>query len=152
MAVAVATTTLVPNYRFLRNIGGGIPIWVLTLVYILVDFAGIGTHHAAFNLAHLAGGFAGFLFIYLLRKDKDPSLWMNNLYDWFINLFNPNKKEFSPKEKMFYKNEGRTPYKKSANLTQQRVDEILDKINQKGYHFLTDEEKNILKRAAEEDL
>lgn len=152
MAVAVATTTLVPNYRFLRNIGGGIPIWVLTLVYILIDFAGIGTHNAAFNLAHLGGALAGFLFIYFLRKDKDASKWMNNLYDWFINLFNPNKKEYSPKEKIFYKNEGRVPYKKSANLTQQRVDEILDKINQKGYHFLTDEEKNILKRAAEEDL
>jgi len=37
-------------------------------------------------------------------------------------------------------------------VTQQRIDEILDKINQKGYHFLTDEEKELLKRASEEDL
>ena len=34
---------------------------------------------------------------------------------------------------------------------QQRVDEILDKINQRGYHFLTEEEKEILKKAAEKD-
>jgi hypothetical protein len=29
---------------------------------------------------------------------------------------------------------------------------VLDKISQKGYHFLTEEEKNILKRASEEDI
>ncbi|MGG9970848.1 rhomboid family intramembrane serine protease [Ferruginibacter sp. SUN002] len=152
MAVAVAVTTLVPGYRFFRNLGGGIPIWVLMLVYVLIDYAGISTESAAYSIAHLGGGLAGFLFIVFLRKDIDGSLWMNNLYNWFMNLFNPNKKQVSAKEKIFYKNDGRAPYKKSANLTQQRVDEILDKINQKGYQFLTEEEKNILKRASEEDL
>ena len=68
--------------------------------------------------------------------------------------FDPDKKNNSAslKEKVFYNTDGRKPYKKTANVTPQRVDEILDKINQKGYHLLTDEEKNILKRAAEEDL
>ena len=152
MAVAVAATTLVPGYRILKNIGGGIPIWVLTLVYILIDYAGIATNGAAFSFAHFGGALAGFLFIYFFRKDKDGSVWMNNLYNWFMNLFNPNKKQQPAKEKLFYKKNGRVPYKKNANLTQQRVDEILDKINQKGYHFLTEEEKSILKRASEEDL
>ncbi|MES2430326.1 MAG: rhomboid family intramembrane serine protease [Bacteroidota bacterium] len=152
MAIAVATTTLVPGYRFLKNLNGGIPIWVLTLVYVLIDLAGVATMSAAHSLAHLSGGFAGFIFIYFLRKGKDGSVWMNNLYNWFMNLFNPDKNKRSDKEKIFYKTDNRTPYKKTSNLTQQRVDEILDKINQKGYHFLTDEEKNILKRAAEEDL
>jgi hypothetical protein len=32
------------------------------------------------------------------------------------------------------------------------VDEILDKINQKGYSHLTEEEKELLKRASKEDL
>jgi membrane associated rhomboid family serine protease len=154
MAVAVATTALAPYYRFFQNLNGGIPIWVLTLVYILIDYAGVSTLSAAFSLSHLGGGLAGFLFVYLLRKGKDGSIWMNNLYSWFMNLFNPYKKnEKTPvKEKVFYKADGRKPYQKTSNITQQRVDEILDKINQKGFHFLTDEEKNILKRAAEEDL
>jgi len=154
MAVAVATTALAPYYRFFQNLNGGIPIWVLTLVYILIDYAGVSTLSAAFSLSHLGGGLAGFLFVYLLRKGKDGSIWMNNLYTWFMNLFNPYKKnEKTPvKEKVFYKADGRKPYQKTSNITQQRVDEILDKINQKGFHFLTDEEKNILKRAAEEDL
>lgn len=154
MGIAVATTTLAPYYRFFRNLNGGIPIWILTLIYILIDFAGIASQSSAFSLSHLGGGLAGFLFVVLLRKGKDGSLWMNSLYDWFMNLFNPNKKSdtVSIKQKVFYNAEGRKPYNKTSNITQQRVDEILDKINQKGYHFLTDEEKNILKRAAEEDL
>ena len=154
MAVAVATTTLAPDFRFFRNLNGGIPIWVLTLIYILIDFAGIASLSAAFSLSHLAGAAAGFIFIYLLRKDIDGSIWMNNFYNWFMNLFNPNNKKgaVNIKEKVFYNTQGRKPYKKTPNITPQRVDEILDKINQKGYHLLTDEEKNILKRAAEEDL
>jgi len=154
MAVAVAATTLAPNFRFFRNLNGGIPIWVLTLVYILIDFAGIASFGAAHSISHIAGAAAGFVFIYLLKKDIDGSIWMNNLYSWFMHLFNPNKTNTSTnvKEKVFYNTDGRHPYKKTANITPQRVDEILDKISQKGYHLLTDEEKNILKRAAEEDL
>ena len=154
MAVAMATTVLAPDFRFFKNLNGGIPIWVLTLVYVLIDFAGVASFGAAHSLSHLAGAFAGFIFIYLLQKGKDGSIWMNSFYDWFMNLFNPNKPTAKNKikEKVFYNSPGRAPFKKSSNITQQRVDEILDKINQKGYHFLTDEEKNILKRAAEEDL
>lgn len=154
MAVAVATTMLAPNYRFFRNLNGGIPIWVLTLVYVLIDFAGVASLGAGFSLAHISGGLAGFIFVFLLRKEIDGSIWMNNFYNWFMNLFNPDKKNegASIKEKVFYNSGNRKPFNKTSHVTQQRVDEILDKINQKGYHFLSDEEKNILKRAAEEDL
>jgi membrane associated rhomboid family serine protease len=154
MALATATTVLAPDYRFFRNLNGGIPIWVLTLVYLLIDFAGISSLNAAYSLSHLGGAIAGFVFIVLMRKGYDGSAWMNKLYNWFMNLFNPSKRsvEGNIREKVFYNAEGRKPYKKTSNITQQRVDEILDKINQKGYHFLTDEEKNILKRAADEDL
>lgn len=154
MAIAVATTVLAPNFRFFKNIGGGIPIWVLTLVYVLIDFAGVASMSAAYSIAHLAGGLAGLLFVYFLRRGYDGSVWMNKGYHWFMNLFNPNKKNGrgNMREKVFYNSDNRKPYKKTSNVTQQRVDEILDKINQKGYHFLTDEEKNILKRAADEGL
>lgn len=155
MAIAVAATTLAPDYRFFRMLNGGIPIWVLTLLYILIDFAGISNAGAAHNIAHLAGGFIGFMFVFSLRKGRDWSLWMNNLYDRFMNLFNPHKKVTPVKrirEKVFYKTGTQKPFVKRAHVTQQRIDEILDKINQKGYHLLTEEEKNILKRASETDL
>ncbi len=154
MALAIAATMLAPDYRFFRNLGGGIPIWVITMVFVFIDFAGVANKGAAYSLAHIAGAGAGFMFVYFIRKGHDGSVWMNNLYNWFMNLFSPGKKQQRKgvKEKVFYNTGERKPYKKTSNVTQQRIDEILDKINQKGYHFLTDEEKNILKRAAEEDL
>ena len=152
MAVAVATTFLAPKHRFFRNLNGGIPIWVLTLVYVLIDIAGVASLSAAYSLSHLFGGLAGFIFIYLLRYNIDGSLWMNNFYDWFINLYNPNKPtpKNRIKETVFYNASGRKPFNKTSNITQQRVDEVLDKINQEGFQFLTAEEKDILKRAAED--
>ena len=38
MAVAVATTTLSPDYRLFRMLNGGIPLWILTLLYIVIDY------------------------------------------------------------------------------------------------------------------
>ena len=43
MAIAVATTTLAPDYRFFKMLNGGIPIWVLTLLFVIIDFAGISS-------------------------------------------------------------------------------------------------------------
>lgn len=152
VGVAVSTCMFVPNYRFFRMLGGGISIWILMAVYLLIDFAGIATYNIAFSLSHLGGALAGCLFVVFLRRGWDGSKWMNSFYNWFINLFNPYKKKnaASVKEKVFYNTGSRTPYSKTSNVTEQRIDEILDKINQKGYNYLSDDEKNILKRAAEE--
>lgn len=152
MAVAVAATVISPGYRFFRHIAGGIPIWVLTLVYIGIDLAAVASLPAAQPIAHIGGAVAGFVFVLLLRKNIDGSNWMNKLYNWVINLFNPNKSKTKStvKEKVFYNTGGRSPYHKTSNVTEQRVDEILDKISQKGYDYLTKEEKDILKRASED--
>lgn len=151
-AIAIAVTTFAPNYRLFRNIGNGIPVWILTGLFMVFSVVGAFGSNNAHSFAVLGGGLAGFLFVVFLRRGKDGSTWMNNFYHWFMNLFNPNKKNERPaiKEKVFYNTGNRTPYNKTAIITEQRINEILDKINQKGYHFLTDEEKNILKRASEE--
>lgn len=154
IAVAMATTALSPNHKFFTMIRGGISIWVLMLVYLFIDLVGVSSLNAAYSLSHIGGALAGFLFVIFMQKGHDGSIWMNNLYRWFIDLFNPNKKNSAAatKNKVFYNTGNRSPYSKQSIITQQRVDEILDKINNKGYQFLTDEEKQILKKAAEEDL
>lgn len=153
MAVAMATTTLAPNFKFFTMLRGGISIWILMAIYLFIDFAGIASQSAAHSLSHLTGALTGFLFVVLMRRGHDGSIWMNKLYHWFMNLFTPKitSKQPSIKEKVFYNTGNRNPYNKTSIVTQQRVDEILDKINQRGYHFLTEEEKLILKKAAEED-
>ena len=153
MAVAVATTVLAPDYRFFRNLGGGVPIWVLILIYLLIDFAGVATLGAAYSLSHIAGGLAGLYFSMALRNGKDPGSWMVRGYNGFMNLFTPpSNRNSAVKGKVFYNTGSRPPYQKFSNVTQQRVDEILDKINQKGYKQLTEEERTILRRASEEGL
>jgi membrane associated rhomboid family serine protease len=152
MAIAVATTTVSPDYRIFPMINGGFPVWILTMLYVILDMYGIGTKDPGLYFAHIAGAGMGFLFIYQLRRENDWSEWMNNLFDWVGNLFNPEKNKKVPvKDEFFYKVKGSQPYKKTPNVTQKRIDQILDKINQKGFHFLTDEEKDILKRAANKD-
>jgi membrane associated rhomboid family serine protease len=153
MAIAIATTMIAPNYRIFPMLNGGIPLWVITMIFVIIDLATIPNSNPGGHIAHLAGATAGFTFIFFLRRGYDGSDWMNNAYDWVNNLFDPDKpaKGKKVKEELFYKS-GTQPYKKTLNLTQQRVDEILDKINQKGYHHLSEEEKELLKRASQEDL
>lgn len=153
MAIAIAATTLAPNYRIFTMLNGGIPIWVITVLYMIIDLATIPEANPGGHIAHIAGGLMGFLFVVLLRKGYDWSNWMNNFYDWTSDLFNPDKpqKGKSVKSQLFYKATVQ-PFKKTQSVTQQRIDEILDKINQKGYQSLSDDEKQILKRASEDDL
>jgi len=153
MGVAVATTMIAPGYRIFPMLNGGIPLWILTMIFVIIDLATIPGTNSGGHIAHLAGAFAGFLFIFFLRRGYDGSDWINNLFDWCNNLFNPGKpaKGKKIKQELFYKS-GAQPYTKTPNLTQQKIDEILDKINQKGYNHLTEEEKDLLKRASQEDL
>lgn len=153
MAIAIAATTVAPNYRLFQMLNGGIPIWVITVIYMILDLAMIAQDNPGGHIAHLAGAAMGFVFVTLMHRGYDWSIWMNNLYDWANDLFNPDKpkKGNVVKSQLFYK-AGVQPYKKTPLLTQQKVDEILDKISQKGYSSLTDEEKEVLKRAAKEDL
>lgn len=153
MAIAVATTVLAPGYKLFRMLNGGIPLWILTVLYVVIDVAGSGG--ASHHLAHLSGGLIGYLFMVSFRKGYDWGKWMHDVYLWFINLFNPDKKTLPPqkiKEKIFYNTGGRKPYFKKPVVTQQRIDQILDKINQKGFDHLSEDEKNILEKARETDF
>jgi membrane associated rhomboid family serine protease len=153
MAIAIAATALAPRYKIFPFIMGGIPLWVLTAIFVIIDLATIPYNNAGGHIAHLGGAAMGLVFTSMLRRGIDWSDWMNNFFDWMTNLFNPDrpKKGKSIKSQLFYKTKV-PPYKKSTNVTQQRIDEILDKINQKGYQSLTPDEKEILRRASKEDL
>ncbi|MDQ3681655.1 MAG: rhomboid family intramembrane serine protease [Bacteroidota bacterium] len=153
MAVAIATTVLAPGYRIFPMINGGIPLWVVTMIFVIIDLATIPYNNPGGHIAHLAGAGMGFLFMVMLRNGKDGSIWINNFFDWVNNLFNPEKpkKNKVVKTQLFYKSTV-SPYKKTTIITQQRIDEILDKIGQKGYESLTPDEKDILKQASKEDI
>ena len=151
MAIAIAATTLVPNYRIFPMIN--FPLWALTAVFGIIRIGSVGPGGYGQAIALLAGGLMGFVFAFQLQKGNDWGQWMSDVVNWFENLFNPYKKNYSysPKEELFYK-ANQKPFEKTPHVTQQRVDDLLDKINGLGYHSLTDEEKAFLKKASHEEL
>jgi membrane associated rhomboid family serine protease len=153
MAIAVATTVMAPGYRIFPFLNGGIPLWVLTLVFVAVDYAMVAGSGAGLGVAHLAGGLVGFLYVGRLKAGKDWGAWMHQLYKWFFSLFDPAKRVSRQQEmrnEVFYQQGKQPAFRKKPIVTQQKIDDILDKINQQGYHLLTDEEKEYLKTASKE--
>lgn len=153
MAIAIATTSLAPNYRIFPMLNGGIPLWIITIIFVIIDFASIPSENGGGHIAHIGGALIGLLFVVQLKRGNDWSAWMTRFFNWVTNLFNPDKKEWkkTAKKEFYYKTKGTQPYRKVSNITQKRIDEILDKISQQGYKFLTEEEKDILKRASEDE-
>lgn len=151
MAVAIATTMLSPYYRLFPQLMGGFPLWVLTVVYVLVSVATKPLQQPLSYLPLLAGGAMGFVFMQLIRMGYDLSDWMNRIFDWANDLFNPEKpkqKKAGIKEIHFYK-ATRKPFDKKPRLTQEKIDALLEKIHQKGMDSLTQEEKEFLERASQ---
>ncbi len=158
MAIALAATTMAPNFRIFPMLNGGIPLWVLTMIFVIIDFATISSSGAGIALSHLAGAMVGFIYITQLKAGSDIGQWMHSAYNWSISLFEPSpevKRRDAIKKEIFYQassTPAKKPFVKKPNVTQQRVDELLDKINQRGYQTLSEEEKEYLRQASKEEL
>lgn len=154
MAIAIACAILAPSYRIFPYLHGGIPVWVITLIFAGADFVLIASANTAVSLAHLAGGMAGMLYALRLKTGKDSGVWMHQLYHWFFNLFNPNKQKLAAVQEVrgeiFYQTGKRPAFQKKPLVTQQRIDDLLDKIHQQGFHQLSEEEKEYLRTASKE--
>ncbi len=152
IGLAAAATTVSPQYRFFPMIGGGIPLWIIALIYLLLNLSSAFSNPILL-LPVAAGGLTGFVYIRMLQKGNDPGEWMNAFFSWVGSWFTPKKnKGYSSKQSSFYNQGAKLPFVKKPNITQERIDTILDKINQKGYDKLTEEEKKILKEASKKDL
>ena len=152
LGLAVAATMVSPQYRFFPMIGGGIPLWVISCIYLLLDIASISSN-IFLLIPHAIGAITGFFFVWMLRKGNDIGEWMNVLAGYVRSWSTPVKKNTAAsKTSSFYDQGKRSAFTKKSNITQARVDAILDKINQRGYENLTEEEKKILKQAGNVDL
>lgn len=151
VAVVVATTTLSPNYRIYQHIGSGFPLWILSLLFLAVDIAAISFSSVAVIVSHIVAALIGFIFIKQLKNGIDFGAWMYNIVYWIDDLFNPEKKHQRQKqtERVFYKTNAPI-FTKTANITEKRVDEILDKISKQGYDRLSKEDKDFLDKASKD--
>jgi hypothetical protein len=121
----------------------------LTFVILLIDLIQIFVENTGGHIAHLAGAFFGFLYIKLLQKGIDLSYGVSFIFDKFANLSGAKKATPFKKVHRNYPKSNSNVNSKIVikDMTQQKIDEILDKISQSGYESLSKEEKEFLFKA-----
>jgi membrane associated rhomboid family serine protease len=142
-ALAAASLTIAPDYRLYLGDRLAIPQVVIVIVFALLQV--LTTNLNVSLLLVLAGGaLGGFLYIKALQGRYNPGEWVYNTLAKMNQAFTPdeekarlrlNKKRNQVLSRMYEPKEG---------ITQKRIDELLDKIIQHGYHSLTKEEKETL--------
>src|ERR1700761_1666017 len=55
IAIAIAVTTVAPDYRIFPMINGGIPLWIFTVLFVIVNFSTISHGGTGEYIANLAG-------------------------------------------------------------------------------------------------
>jgi membrane associated rhomboid family serine protease len=121
------------------------------LLYILLEmYAGVtGTTDGIAHFAHLGGAAVGLIFI-LVDQRMSPlrNLWYRTRRRFVIpgriNEYAPYNKDEVSDAKYYDRHDDMD----EGEVIQERIDEILDKINQHGYQSLTEEEKKLLFEAS----
>lgn len=88
-ALVVANMVLLPKEKLLSNLAGGIPLWLLGLVYISVQGYSLLNAPLAIVLATCAGAIMGALYVLLLKKGNDLGKWMHQLVHLLNNSLAP---------------------------------------------------------------
>jgi len=134
MAIIVATATLIPNYSIMLLFFGEVKIKWIAIAYFLISFLGLSSGNAGGNLAHIGGALLGFLYINRLQNGSDWS-----------KIF-----ERKPKLKVVKNDKPVTKKPVFNEVSQQEIDDILDKISSSGYDKLSATEKEKLFKASKD--
>lgn len=159
MALAIGVTTVAPNYRLFPMLGRGIPLWLITTVFVALH---ISSHIFSTNddaqtyfPALLGGGLTGFLYMMQWKRGKDWGAGLNRLTYKATHLFHPVEEQHKEAAALVRKRLGNSiggnnPYRRVGAVPEQRLNEILDKIHEQGIHALTPEEQETLLRASKQ--
>lgn len=158
MAIVFATVVLVPDYSIRLIIFGTVKIKYIGIVVLVLDFLSIAGSNPGGAIAHIGGAGFGALYMYQLRQGRNLGEWLNRFFDWVVTI--PGRignrgprvvhRDFTKKKKKKKKAES-TKESAAASDKQAKLDAILDKISDKGYDSLNEEEKAFLFQASKED-
>jgi len=159
MAFVMAAATLAPDYLFNLILLGEVRIKYIALFVIVLDVIAIPAGgNTGGHWAHLGGALIGYIFVQQLRAGNDWTISFNKVLLPILDLFNGKSKKQKAPMKVVSKN---IPSKTDSNpvkperapedsINESKLDKILDKIKQKGFNSLTDEEKDFLHRASKD--
>jgi membrane associated rhomboid family serine protease len=148
IAIVVAAAIYVPNLKLnlllISSIFGPIKIIWIALISLFIYFLGITGSNAGGNIAHLGGALWGFIYMVQLKRGFDILKGFNRL----LALITPIFKKRSKLRIKYNKNQTRNltdwEYNKKRKNEDEQINQILDKIAQKGYDSLTRSEKELL--------
>ena len=87
--IVIASVAMIPTYKLLTNLAGGIPIWLLGIVFVVLEGYSLLAESLANNIAIVMGGLFGLIYILLLKKGKDLGKWMHQLLHLVNNSLTP---------------------------------------------------------------
>jgi len=144
--IFVAIATKIPRYAIKLRFIGSVELWVLAAIWVALSILQLANVNNGGAIAHIGGAVFGYIYSKQLEQGNDIGKWFENIIDFFVNLFKPQRKGNKPL-KTVYKATKRTPKNEISKNKQRKIDAILDKISKSGYENLTQEEKDFLFRA-----
>lgn len=151
MTFVVAAGFLAPEYNMRLLLLGDVKLKYIALGLVLLDLVMISeSNNTGGRIAHLGGALFGGLYIYFLRDGTDLLSFIK------LNTGTHQSRSTDRRTPMevvhSHKNNPQptTRIKRDESL-QEKIDEILDKINAYGYDSLSEEDKEILFRASKRE-
>ncbi|MFY0254819.1 rhomboid family intramembrane serine protease [Chitinophaga sp. 30R24] len=147
MCLLFAATTLMPNYEIGLMFIGGVKLKWLALALLVLGLISIPDGNIGGLISHLGGALLGFLYIRALQAGTDlcqPLIWVFSAGNRKTQQKSSNG-NFKPKKSPL------KVVKKADEVNSSRLDQLLDKINEKGYHSLSAEEKAWLDKVSKEN-
>lgn len=145
LAVLAAAGTLVPHYRVSLILLGSVKLMYIVMALVAIDLLSLAGNNAGGHFAHMGGALWGFIYIRALQRGRNTGSWLEQL----LEKTSRTKPPKSSVKLRYYNERGRTYT--TNKISQNEVDQILDKISRSGYDSLSDHEKEILLRASKED-
>jgi len=147
MALLVALITLTPKYRFYIGESFSIPLLVVAAIYVLLTAAAFT--NPAYLMLNVGAALTGFLTMTAIKKGAQPGRWMYSISERIGSIGTPNEYAQSQRGDS-RRNRAMNSFSTSKTAAEKRIDEILDKINQRGYNSLSKEERELLVKASKD--
>ncbi|TWF44569.1 membrane associated rhomboid family serine protease [Chitinophaga polysaccharea] len=153
MAIAIGVTAIAPRYRIFPLLGGGISLWIVTLLFISLSVSAL-LMTSSYGYTYLpvlaGGGLAGWLYMWQWKKGSDWGAGFNRLSFKLTHVFHPASQQINPDDlkKKATVTEAEQPFRRIGKVPEQKLNEILDKINENGLASLSPEERETLLRAS----
>ncbi len=147
MALLAALVTLAPKFRFYIGENFSIPLVVVAIIYLLLT--AVAFRDPAHLMLNVGAALTGFLTMMAIKSGKEPGRWIYSISNSIGSLGTPNEYAQSQRSDS-RRSRAINSFTSSKTSAEKRIDEILDKINQRGYNSLSEEERELLLRASKD--